>query len=88
MRNPYETQTFTNDEDWRDRAACKGRNTDLFFRKPGTPEADAALLMCGTCPVRNQCLQDALSYEPQEDLGIRGGMTEGARRKLRKGQAA
>lgn len=88
MNNPYMTVGVEDDTNWRDRAACVGRDVNYFFAKPGTEMADAALSMCETCPVRDQCLEDALAYDPADDHGIRGGLTERARRKLRKGQAA
>jgi hypothetical protein len=44
----------------------------------------AALGMCGDCPVRVDCLADALREEPTVDqvFGIRGGLTADQRRTL------
>lgn len=45
----------------------------------------APLLVCASCPVRGQCLLDALRYDSDSwrESGIRGGMTPPERRKFR-----
>ena len=68
---------------WRDDAACRDTNPDLFF--PGdndTVTARHAKRICSTCPVRQQCLDAHL----WEDHGIFGGTSPQERRKLRRGQ--
>jgi WhiB family redox-sensing transcriptional regulator len=66
---------------WREDAACRGADTDLFF--PATEEeAGPAKAICALCPVREECLEFALQTR-QED-GVWGGMTETERRRLRR----
>ncbi len=69
------------DTGWRQDAACRGADTDVFF--PVTDEeAGPALAICATCPVREECLEFALVTR-QED-GVWGGLTETERRRLRR----
>ncbi|WP_395297252.1 WhiB family transcriptional regulator [Kitasatospora hibisci] len=59
---------------WRLKAACAGTpDPEIFF---GDPRADhrQALALCGQCPVRRQCLNDAIESGVRD--GIRGGLTE------------
>ena len=60
---------------WQERAACKGKPSSLFFGTDGTPllgkAAREGRVLCARCPVRRDCLIDAL--EQQEFLGLRGG---------------
>ena len=66
---------------WRDDAACRGLDVDVFF--PATDEeAGAAKAVCATCPVREECLEFAL--ETRQDDGVWGGLTETERRRLRR----
>src|SRR6266540_1660977 len=62
---------------WRDRAACVAPAIDpeLFF---------PAKRVCARCPVRVECLADALACMPTHDDGIRGGLTLTERRALRR----
>lgn len=65
--------------DWRDSALCGQTDGQLFF--PGKGEGTAApLKVCQACPVRAECLADAMAM--QEWHGIGGGMSGEARRKL------
>lgn len=67
---------------WFARAACKGADPNLWF--PETDDTDnhgrAAKAICATCPVRLDCLVDAL--QRNEDGGIWGGAGEPTRRAL------
>ena len=65
---------------WDDNAACKGEDTERFHSDNQT-DIKWALDMCAGCPVRNQCLQDALKFD---NIGIRGGMTGVARSRLKR----
>lgn len=66
---------------WREDAACRGVDTDVFF--PVTEEeAGPAKTVCASCPVREECLEFALQTR-QED-GVWGGLTETERRRLRR----
>ena len=65
---------------WRDRAACRGADLGVFF--PGRGEsAEPARQICAQCPVRQPCLDYALSRGIVH--GIWGGLSERDRRALR-----
>ncbi|AYD81653.1 WhiB family transcription factor [Streptomyces phage Kromp] len=61
----------TTSADWGARAACAGQDTRDWFRM-GTP-APKTLATCRGCPVRAECLYDALTHETPN--GIWGGLT-------------
>lgn len=63
--------------EWRDRAACRGTNTEDWYDE----KLEARCIrICGTCPVRQQCLDDAMRTEHgQEAWGVRGGRTAATR---------
>lgn len=68
---------------WRDSAACVGRPLDLFFDRAKVPPA--AKRLCASCPVRAECLEDALAVEADDHskrYGIRGGLLSGERHKI------
>lgn len=73
------------EEDWRERAACRGLNSDLFFPigtgGPALAQIERAKAICRTCPVIAECLAAALAHG--EDDGIWGGLTPDERRRLR-----
>ena len=71
-----------NDVGWQDRAACKGRDNDLFFNYLLQP---LALEICEGCGVRQVCLQWRMdTLEPWEkDHGVWGGTTPKERAVLR-----
>lgn len=55
---------------WQDRAACAGVQTVVFFPERGE-SSTAAKATCQTCPVRLDCLNDAV--ERGEKTGVHGG---------------
>lgn len=60
--------------DWRDQAACRGEDPDLFFPYPGEAvRIEAAKGVCRACPVWMECLQWATEQRVE---GIWGGTTE------------
>lgn len=68
------------DGHWTARASCgagKMPPDDLFVEGPAQREARA---VCIGCPVRLECLADAL--DNRMDFGVWGGMTERERRAL------
>lgn len=65
---------------WRDEAACAQVDPDAFFPERGGSLHDAKAV-CHRCPVRAECLDDALARD--EPHGIWGGLSERERRKLR-----
>jgi WhiB family redox-sensing transcriptional regulator len=80
------------DQEWRLAAACRGVDTNLFFNERGDSTGMiTAMEVCnGTsetpaCPVREECLKFAMSFE-DDNHGIFGGLTPSARLKLRRGQ--
>ncbi|MER5549058.1 WhiB family transcriptional regulator [Streptomyces sp. NPDC001118] len=71
---------------WRDYAACRHEDPDLFFpigtTGPALVQTERAKAVCGHCPVREQCLDWALGTA--QSMGIWGGTTELDRRALRR----
>jgi WhiB family redox-sensing transcriptional regulator len=66
------------DETWGDRARCRSTNPDaLFVRGAAQHEAKK---VCHGCPVRTECLAEAL--EGRIEFGVWGGLTERERRAL------
>ena len=64
---------------WRQRAACRGVDPDIFY--PAADEdAEEAKGICGICPVREACLEYALVNRERD--GVWGGATERERRRL------
>lgn len=60
---------------WTDDAACRGMDSAIFFPTVGHA-ADAARAVCAGCPVRAECLTEALATESAPHrFGVRGGMT-------------
>jgi len=66
---------------WQDDALCKETDPELFFPDTGG-STRAAKAVCMRCPVRVECLLDAM--QRKERYGIFGGLTENERRKLAK----
>lgn len=60
-----------------DRAACRDMGPDAFF-----DDTEDTLALCAGCPVRHECLADALERPRDDDYGIRGGVTHATRRRL------
>ncbi|MFQ5516660.1 MAG: WhiB family transcriptional regulator [Acidimicrobiia bacterium] len=72
--------------DWRELAACRDTDADLFFpigtTGPAIRQIDKAVSICEQCSVREECLMYAL--ETNQEAGIWGGYPEDDRRRLRK----
>ena len=69
--------------DWRDRAACRDADPELFFAddtRSAQAQVMTAKLICRGCPVSSTCLSWALTMGHQ--AGIWGGLTEDERRRL------
>ena len=77
--------TQITDSNWREHAACRGMDTRIFFPERGDNRREIALARqaCSGCPVKQQCLDVALSF-PEDDFGIFGGYTSTERRSVRK----
>lgn len=73
-------------EDWRQRAACRNVEPDLFFpigsTGPAIGQIEAAKGVCHQCEARLACLEFALATN--QEAGVWGGTSEDERRKLRK----
>lgn len=69
---------------WCDQANCRGYSADEMVPYPGEKILEQlALALCEGCPVKAECLADALEIQPPSwDQGIRGGMTQAERHKL------
>ena len=67
-------------EDWAPSAACRQANPDALFVRGA--EQNKAKQLCKGCPVRTECLAEAL--DNQIEWGVWGGMTERERRALLK----
>ncbi|MGH3248142.1 MAG: WhiB family transcriptional regulator [Trebonia sp.] len=83
-RGLLQRQPNAADTDWRNYAACRDVDPDLFFPL-GTAGAsltqiEEAKQVCRTCPVSRACLRWALD---SGDAGIWGGTTENERRSHR-----
>ena len=66
------------DQTWAAQAACATVEPDQLFGK-GAEQRDARSL-CFSCPVRMECLAEALNSE--SSFGVWGGLTERERRAL------
>jgi WhiB family redox-sensing transcriptional regulator len=72
-------------DDWRDVAACRQCDPDLFFpigsSGPAIVQIEAAKAVCHGCDALAQCLAFALATN--QESGVWGGMSEEERRQLR-----
>ncbi|MDT0306843.1 WhiB family transcriptional regulator [Streptomyces sp. DSM 44917] len=67
---------------WSERAACRGRDLDVWFSEAGAVRATAAAV-CRGCPVRDACLDLAMKAEAGgHRYGIYGGLTPAQRKAL------
>jgi WhiB family transcriptional regulator, redox-sensing transcriptional regulator len=71
---------------WRQKAACRDQDPDLFFpigiTGPALEQIAQAKAICQRCEVVEQCLEWAL--QTNQDAGVWGGKTEDERRSLRR----
>ncbi|WP_020497233.1 MULTISPECIES: WhiB family transcriptional regulator [Sciscionella] len=64
---------------WRSLASCRDTDPDELFVRGGA-EQRKAKMVCMSCPVRTECLAEAL--DRRINFGVWGGMTERERRAL------
>ncbi|GAA3882330.1 hypothetical protein GCM10022227_44890 [Streptomyces sedi] len=64
--------------DWSAQAACRATDPDELFVQGAAQ--NRAKVVCTGCPVRTECLADAL--DNRVEFGVWGGMTERERRAL------
>jgi WhiB family redox-sensing transcriptional regulator len=73
-------------DDWRQVAACRSTEPDMFFPIGSTGGAldqiAAAKRVCASCEAMSACLDFALATN--QESGVWGGTSEEERRKLRK----
>jgi WhiB family redox-sensing transcriptional regulator len=73
-------------DDWREQAACRDTDPDLFFpvgsTGPAIEQIDSAKQVCSTCESMSACLEFALATN--QESGIWGGTSEEERRRLRR----
>ncbi|HVC25407.1 MAG TPA: WhiB family transcriptional regulator [Acidimicrobiales bacterium] len=63
---------------WRQRAACRGLDPDIFY-PVSDEDAEEAKAICASCPVHQLCLEHALVHRERD--GVWGGLTERERRR-------
>ncbi len=71
---------------WRDAAACHDDTVDPAWFDPFQGKGHIpvrAMRICGGCPVRDACLQEALGFPTSDDDGVWGGTTSRARNEIR-----
>jgi WhiB family redox-sensing transcriptional regulator len=72
--------------DWRDHAACREADPELFFpignTGPALVQIEQAKRVCRRCPVIGACLHWAV--ETGQDAGVWGGLSEEERRAYRR----
>ena len=77
---------MTRHADWRDDAACRDADPELFFpigtTGPAPAQIDEAKRICQACPVRQPCLAWALDHGITS--GVWGGATEEERHVIRR----
>lgn len=70
---------------WHGQAAC-GDDPEAMFPGSNAAKVREAKALCRGCPVREECLADAMKTEGNKGklrrYGIRGGLTPTARRRL------
>ena len=73
-------------DDWRDGAACRDTDPDLFFpvgtTGPALEQIAAAKAVCVQCEAQAACLEFAIITN--QDSGVWGGTSEEERRKIRR----
>lgn len=71
--------------DWTKNALCAEIGVEVFFaEKQGDQSGRQARQACAGCPVKTQCLEWALTFEPWQDMyGVFGGTGPRERRAIR-----
>jgi WhiB family transcriptional regulator, redox-sensing transcriptional regulator len=75
------------EESWQVKAACRGPHASVFFPPPQFERKEEKLEresrakgICGTCPVKVECLEYAVAI--REVHGIWGGLNEAERKQI------
>jgi WhiB family redox-sensing transcriptional regulator len=69
-------------QDWKDEAACRGVEGDLFFPGDNNQYKPEAFTICNQCPVQERCLMFAMNNHIA--YGIWGGMTPPQRNRYKR----
>jgi WhiB family redox-sensing transcriptional regulator len=72
----------TSDREWVDRSACLQSYDERFFPSRGDSNKEAKAICFDQCPVREECLEHALTKP--ERFGIWGGTSERERQEIRR----
>lgn len=78
LRSDEDVVPLTN-QTWRQHSACRGVDPDIFY-PASDDEAEVAKAVCAQCPVRQPCLEYALTNRERD--GVWGGATEKERRRI------
>lgn len=68
--------------EWREKAACQGVDTRLFYPEKQMLVSAKVKAICYGCPVRAACLYEAISRNDKH--GMWGGVTPKSRRTIRR----
>jgi len=86
MTGPKVSDSSNRAKNWRDDAACREEDPELFFPLGNTgtaiTQAEEARAICRRCPAIEACGEWALATG--QDAGVWGGMTEDERRTIRR----
>lgn len=81
---PRDTRTSMRADDWRDAAACRTEDPEIFFASELTAEGKAAVrhakVICWRCPSMHACGQWAIAE--RVPFGVFGGVSESDRRTI------
>ncbi len=72
--------TLTIPDTWRTQARCRGVDPLIFHPLSDEEEANDAKAICELCPVREACLEYAISAREKD--GVWGGLTARERRRI------
>lgn len=71
---------LTSPETWRTQARCRGVDPLIFHPVNDADEAEEAKAVCALCPVREACLEYAITAREKD--GVWGGLTARERRRI------
>ena len=72
--------TLTTPDTWRTHARCRGVDPVIFHPLSDEDAAEDAKAICELCPVREACLEYAISAREKD--GVWGGLTARERRRV------
>ena len=89
MSAPMEKVLRADPGRWRDFAACRAVDPEIFFleRAAGVPNREAKAV-CAGCPVRGECLEYAMAHPDTCRYGVWGGLGTSDLRRLHQARKA